>query len=764
MQSREVLIATYWPEMDERLGRANLSTALSSLRNQLEPPGTPQGSVIRADRHSVGLNLDMVTTDVREFERLLDEAAAGSKWERAQSIEDALAIYGGPLLPGHYESWITPEQERLSGLFLDAVGELITLREGSGDLAGAVSIARRAVAVDPLREEGQEHLIRLLAASGKGGAALRQYKEFERLLEEELGDEPPASLRRLAHRIEKEMGSLGEVPAALPAPAPQAPRKARPSAAPSATVLPVSPNRSVTVNFLFTDIAESTRQWEKSGAEFSTALEMHHRLLRDIFVRYGGQEVSEAGDGFVVAFASAKDALLAAVDAQRALAQYAWPESIGALKVRMALHTGDVEFKDGEYHGLPLHRASRMLSAAHGGQILLSEATAGVVRRDLAEDFRLVDLGVYRLRDVPTAERLFQVEWPDMGSHDFGPLAAEAGHGAHLPQTFTRFFGREREIDELAERLRTPGTRLVTVTGTGGTGKTRLALEVAHRVEEHFQGAVWFAALADISDPALIPDTVLDSLGVSHTPQKEPLEQVVEHLGKQPSLLVLDNLEHLIDAGGAKVVQSLLQRVPTLTLLTTSRMVLGLGAEREYVLQPLPTPHGQNGGPETLSAYDSVALFIDRAQTAQSDFQINNTNAPAVAELVSRLEGIPLAIELAAARAQVLSPAQMLQQLSHRLDTLASRKRDVSERQRTLRGAIDWSYRLLSPQLQQFFTCLSVFRGAGQRKRRKPSVKTPWLWTTLPNFGKRRSSCRERMPERYGSLCWRPSESMEKSI
>jgi predicted ATPase len=268
----------------------------------------------------------------------------------------------------------------------------------------------------------------------------------------------------------------------------------------------------------------------------------------------------------------------------------------------------------------------------------------------------------------------------------------------------------------------------VTITGPGGTGKTRLSLEVAERLVEPFQGAVYFAPLADLSDSNLIADAILDALRLVRSPQREPIEQVVEVLAKQPSLLVLDNFEHLVE-GGTKIVQTLLSRVPSLTLLITSRQVLGISAEREYALSPLPTPHGENGGPETLSAYDSVRLFIDRAQQVRPDFHVTSGNAPAVAELVSRLEGIPLAIELAAARAQVLSPVQMLAQLSRRFEFLSSRKRDASERQRTLRGAIDWSYRLLPQELQRFFCRLSCSGAAGAWRRRRQSVRSRSPWT-----------------------------------
>jgi predicted ATPase/DNA-binding SARP family transcriptional activator/class 3 adenylate cyclase/Tfp pilus assembly protein PilF len=696
--SREILIELLWPDSNAPTLRNSLSVALSSLRNQFEPPGVPQGTVIRADRFSVGLNHATVTTDVARFEQAIKEASkAGSAIERAQHLASAVELYQGPLLPGFYEDWIFPEQARLSGLFVDAVGALVSHVESLGDIRAALSHARHAVAVDPLREEGQQHLIRLLAADGQPGAALRQYKEYECLLEEEIGEEPSAALRALFRQIEK--GSGLSAPPATPPLAPHQPVPPTPAAQPA------------TMTFLMTDIEGSTRLFQQAPEAYSAARERHHALLRQIFARQGGQEVQETGDGFVIAFPTAGSALACAIASQKALAGETWPEESGPLKVRMALHTGDVQpgSEEGQYRGIVLHHASRMLTAAHGGQILVSDATASLAAGGGDEGVRLVDLGVYRLRDVPEARRLFQAEYSHIAQTDFGPLAAEAGHKANVPPRFTRFFGREGEIARLREMLISSQVRLVTVTGPAGTGKTRVSLEVAERLVEPFAGAVYFVALADLNDPALIAGAILDSLGVPRSPQQEPLEQAVEALAKKPTLLVLDNFEHLV-VGGADVVQTLLTRISSLKLLVTSRQLLDLSAEREFVLSPLPVP-GTEESPEQLSLYDSVQLFLDRAQQVMPYFQVNNANAAAVAGLVGGLEGIPLAIELAAARVQVLTPTQMLSQLSHRLDFLARRKRDVAERQRTLRGALEWSYRLLAPELQRFFSRLSVFRG-----------------------------------------------------
>ena len=728
MHPREVLFELLWPECDPNAGRHNLSNSLSSLRHQLKPPGVPAGAVIIADRASVRLNPAAVTTDVAEFETALQSVSrAKSSTERIQHLADAVTRYRGALLPGQYENWILLEQQRLSESFFEALRELLIHLTHMGEVNRTLDYARHGVHVDPLREEAHRDLMRLYVAAGQPDAALRQYRELERILKETFGDAPSPASRTLAREIETKVAGLqvdrlepSNLPTFQPATLPLTPHP--------------SPLPTGTVTFLLTDIEGSTALWERAGEAFRAALAEHHALLRRAFRYHGGCEVKETGDAFLVAFAHAGDALACAITSQRALAGHAWQYEVGALKVRMALHTGDVELQEGEYHGLVLHRAARMVVAAHGGQIVCSEATAGLLQRDLEVGIRLTNLGVYRLRDVAVPERLFQVEYPDMAQREFPPLNAEPAHTGYLPLSFDRFFGRENEIAWLRERFMSEEARLITLTGSGGSGKTRLAIEAARRLVESLRGAIWFVPLADLSDAKLIVDAVLDALHLPRSPNIEPLEQVVEALSRQPSLLILDNMEHLLstDFGSGlsgfseetagsnplnplpKSVDSiftLLERVPTLKVLVTSRRLLNLSGEREFLVPPLPIPNVGTDSPEWLMRCESVQLFVDRAQAVLADFQVTNANASAVAELCYRLEGIPLAIELAASRAQVMSPAHILAQLEHRFDFLVSRQRDATARHRTLRAAIDWSYQLLSPELQRFFTQLSVFRG-----------------------------------------------------
>ncbi len=531
------LVELHWPDADLDKGRNNLRVALTHLRQRLEPPGIPMGAIITANRRTVRLNPAAVRTDAAEFEAALASAArAGSAPEREERLAAAAAGYAGELLPGNGTAWVLPERQRLLEAYVGAVTELARQREQVGDLTGAVKWARRAVTAEPLEEEAQHDLIRLLVAGKRWDAARAQFADLRERLEREAGVEPAARTRALVAGLEGR-GSPERSPRSRPA------------------VPPVTP------------------------------------------------------DGR--------------------------PDPRPAVETR-----------------------------------------------------------------------------------------------ARLPLQFTRFFGREAEVawlGEALERQEPSVPRLVTLTGPGGTGKTRVAVEVAERLRPAFAEAVWFVPLADLSDPRLIFERLVDALGHRHSPTVEPLEQVVAALARQPALLVLDNFEHLIAAAppeateapagaadGPAMVQTLRERVPSLTLLVTSRQRLHLPGEREFVLAPLSVPAAEEA-PAALVRWDSVRLFLDRAQAVRPEFQVTAGNAAAIAGLCRRLEGIPLALELAAARVSVLTPQEMLVRLKEREGALwamlVSRQRPVTARHQSLSAAIEWSYRLLSPELQQLFRRLSVFRG-----------------------------------------------------
>ena len=540
---RVVLTEIFWPDNTQEAARANLSVAVSALRHQLEPPGVPRGAVLIADNTQVSLNLLSYTSDVDDFESLLQEAHSTTEpQQRVGLFKRALDLYGGDLLPGHYEEWVLTERDRLQEVYRQALGQVIKAYAENRQLEQALEYAHRLVQADPLREESYRQLMRLYAALGRPGEALSHYQELERLLHQQLQATPSSATRALAEQLQQV--------------APQ-PRKAR----------------------------------EARAAD------------------------------------------------------------------------------------IPAHADIAAVAA-----------------------------------DLPGTKRA----------------------ALKVPLQFTRFYGREEAIAHLIHTLSVPqeasesgktvssvsGSRLVTLTGPGGTGKTRLSIELAGRLKESFAGGIWFVALADLNDPLLVGEAIHDVLELPPHAQSPALEQVCDYLDglEQPCLLILDNFEQ-IASGGASVVWTLLQRVALLSCLVTSRQPLSLPGERDIPVQPLPTPTSGESAPASslltthLLTYPSVALFVDRAQAARPVFQITPRNAEAITLLCQKLEGIPLAIELAAARVKTLTPAQMLERLSERFELLASKKNGREERHRSLWAAIDWSYHLLARDLQQFFARLSVFRG-----------------------------------------------------
>ena len=463
-----------------------------------------------------------------------------------------------------------------------------------------------------------------------------------------------------------------------------------------------------TLTLLFTDVEGSTGLLQRLGESYRAALETHRHLLRAAFKAHGGREVDTQGDSFFVVFPRAADAVAAAVAAQRALAEYPWPEGV-AVRVRMGLHTGEPSLGPGGYVGLDVHRAARLGAAGHGGQVLLSEATRVLVERELPEGASPRDLGEHRLKDLPRPERVFQLVIPSLPA-EFPPLRSLGARPNNLPLQRSPLIGREREVAEVERLLLREDVGLLTLTGPGGTGKTRLALQVAAEVLDRFEDGVFFVALAPLADPGLVGSAIAQALGVRESGERPLLDSLKDYLREKRLLLVLDNFEHLLAA--APVVSELLGANPGLKVLVTSRAVLHLYGEHDYPVPPLALPARQPLPPlEALTQYETVRLFIERARAAKPDFAVTNANAPAVAEICHRLDGLPLAIELAAARVRLLPPEALLRRLDHRLPLLVGGPRDLPARQQTLRGAIAWSYDLLDESERALFRQLAVFVG-----------------------------------------------------
>lgn len=674
---REQLIEMLWPEGKPEAGRNSLSHALSSLRHQLEPPGVASGSVLVASRTKVQLNPAAATTDVLELRTALDLAAQRKGSERVHALEAAVALCLGELCPGLYQDWIVPERARLRAAFVGAARELASERQRGRDTPGALDLLRRAVAADPLGEEARRDLMALLAASGEPGQALREAAELTRDLERELGSTPSPATRELARQIERAVAQ--DTAPASSRPAPPASVLAPVPASAREPAVPASAPPSGTVTFLL------VRGPEEGGAP-----------PRALLGKLGGHALELEPSLLAHAFARPSDALACAV---------AIPEP-GAW--RIALDTREVEPEGADaYPPRALARPLALLAAARPGQTLCSEECAALLRRELDGARELVDLGVFRLAGASSPERLFVLARPGAPAPE--PPRGEPVHRGRVPLELSRFFGREAELASARETLLVQGARLLTITGPGGVGKTRLAVELQRSLFLDVAGAAWFVPLADVRDASGLAPAVAAALRLELPASREPLEVVALALGKAPSLLVLDNLEQ-IAAAAASFVAALLERLPALTCVATSRQRLGLESERELALAPLPVPEAE-GTPESLARSPSVRLFVDRARAARPDFQITRANATAVAELVRRLEGIPLAIALAGARLQVLSPEQVLARLASPLDLLAGRHRDLPPRHRTLRAAVEGSTELLSPELRLLFARLSVFRG-----------------------------------------------------
>jgi predicted ATPase/class 3 adenylate cyclase len=466
-------------------------------------------------------------------------------------------------------------------------------------------------------------------------------------------------------------------------------------------------DRTRNVAFLQADIEGSTRLWETYPEEMHKALRHYSDLMRNIIENEDGYDITFFGDIFCAVFSNPVNAVQASISAQRVLQTENWGE-IGALRVRMAIHYGIVSARDGEYFGPPLNRCARLLGIGHGGQILLSQAVAYLVENSLPRDVNLHYIGPHSLRDLFQPEHVYQVECPDLPI-GFPPLRSIQNLSNNLPKQATSFIGRHKEIDEIIQWLQR--TRLLTLTGTGGSGKTRLALRVAEMLVIEYPDGIWFTDLATLSDSALVLQETATSLGVREEPGRSYLDTLVNYLAPRKLLLLLDNCEHLIDAC-AQMVEHLLHTCPHLQILATSREPLKIEGEAVWRTPSLSLPAlGAFMTAEHMREYEAVELFLERAKFSNPVFSLTDRNAHLITQLCQRLDGIPLALELAAARTRVLSIEQITQRLDARFDLLTTGSRTALPRQQTLRAAMDWSYGLLSQKEATLLRRVSIFAG-----------------------------------------------------
>ena len=454
-----------------------------------------------------------------------------------------------------------------------------------------------------------------------------------------------------------------------------------------------------TVTFLFTDIEGSTRRWESVPDAMARSLALHDQTLRAAFSHHGGVVYSTMGDGMAVAFASATGAVGAVLEAQRALLAARWPDQTGVLQVRMGLHTDEAVLRDGQYANRPLNRCARLMAAAHGGQILISGTTAALVRSELPDGTTLIDLGEHRLRDLADRMRIFQLAHPDL-PREFPALRLLDAVAGNLPVQVSSFIGRAGELEQTAAAL--GQARLVTLTGPGGVGKTRLALQAAAQAAPRFGDGAWLCELAPVRDPALVDKAVAAVFSVTARAGQDTCEALVESLRAKRLLLVLDNCEHLL-AEAASLAGVLQRSCERLVILATSREGLGIEGERLVPVPPLGVP-GAGADLAAITEAEAVRLFAERAAAVKPGFQVTAANAAAVAAVVRRLDGIALAVELAAARVPAMTPAELARRLERSFAVLAAGRRGAVAHHQTLRATIDWSFELLDEPEQTLLT------------------------------------------------------------
>jgi predicted ATPase/class 3 adenylate cyclase len=460
-----------------------------------------------------------------------------------------------------------------------------------------------------------------------------------------------------------------------------------------------------TLTFLFTDIEGSTRLLQELGEAYRLVQDDHAAIMRKAIAEGDGVEIRTEGDSFFAVFPTPGGAIRAAVAGQRGLAEHDWSHG-RPLRVRMGMHTGEGVLGGDDYLGVDVNLAARIAAAANGGQVVLSGTTRALVEHALPDSVTLRDLGSHRLKDIDHAQRLHDLVIDRLPSDFPPPRTLEVP--TNLPAQRTGFIGREREVVRVKELARGPG--LLTLTGPGGSGKTRLALQAAGELLDDYPDGVFLVELAPITDPRLVPSSMADSVGVRAEGARPVFDTLRDYLRGREMLLVLDNFEQLLE--GARVVAGLLAASPRLRILVTSREPLHLTGEQELAVPPMSLPEtGKPSTPEHLMRYEAVALFVQRGMAVDPGFRVTEANAPAVAELCLRLDGLPLAIELAASRVKLLSPEAILERLERRLELLTGGPVDLPARQRTLREAIGWSHDLLDEPERALFRRLSVFAG-----------------------------------------------------
>jgi predicted ATPase/DNA-binding SARP family transcriptional activator len=687
---RDQLIEILWPDSDLAAAANNFHQTLHGARRVLEPAGA--GVLLLEDGFlclSAG-EKQALSVDVEAFET---GAARAKDCQDPAVYQAALALYQGDLLPDDlYEEWTIQRRAALRQTHLNLLLDLARLLETRQEYPGAIETLLSLLLDDKDNEKAHALLMRLYALSGQRQQALRQYQALKEMLQAELDTEPNESTTQLYEAIQS-----GQFSSQKGTDFPQA-ASVTPSALPTGTI-----------TFLFTDIEGNTTLWERQPKAMPKAVARHHAILREIIEANGGVVFKVIGDQFQAAFRVAQLSLAAAIAAQRALQIEPWPEAVGPVRVRMGLHTGPAELVGDDYAvSHTLNRAARVMGAGFGGQILLSQVTADLVTRELSAEVDLRDLGEHNLKGLQIPEHLFQVCAPGLPCN-FPRLPTAITPKHNLPNLLTSFIGREKQIREISQLVK--DHRLVTLTGSGGTGKTRLALKVAEELLDHFPDGVFLVELAPLSDPELVPQACTQTLEVIEQSGFSFTELLAHYLEKKDLLLILDNCEHVIEAC-TQLVDRLLKACPRLHILATSREILSVPGENPFRVTSLeiPDPHSLPPLLELVET-EAVRLFMERAGQVSPKIALNEGNALAIAQICQRLDGIPLAIELAAGRARMMTIEQVAARLNNAFHLLTGGSRAVLPRQQTLKATIDWSYNLLSQKERLLLQRMSVFAG-----------------------------------------------------
>ena len=699
--SRDRLIDEVWGERPPATAPHAVQVYVSAIRKLLRAGGGE--AVVRSSPSGYVLMVDPERVDARRFERLVSQAqrVLTDNPARARAgFEEALGLWRGPPLPEFSQfEFARREADRLEELRAVALEGLVEARLALGEHSDVIATITGLVAANPLRENPRRLLMLALYRCGRHAEALAAYRDAGAALDE-LGLQPGPELRQLEEAILRHDASLrvsGAAEAAAGGGCGDG-ASAR-SVRGRSRELPVAGR----VTMLFTEIEGSTRLIDRLGDRYLELLAEHDRLMRDAIEATGGYEVTTAGDSFFVAFADAGAGLDCAWHGQRLLAAARWPGG-ESVRVRMGIHTGAPSAKDGTYVGLDVHCAALVMAAAHGGQVLLTEAAVDA----LGPTVEVRDVGHHRLKDLPAPVHLFQPVSVDLPA-EFPPLRTLSN--SNLPAPLHDLIGRSLEVATALQMLERGDVRLVTMLGPGGTGKTRLALEVAAEAVTRYRDGAWFVSLAPIVDASLITSEIAQALGVRE-PDGRPLEITLgEALSRRELLLVLDNFEHLVQ--GAGLISRLLEAAPGLSVLVTSREALHLRAEHRLEVAPLPLE-------------DAAELFLERARAVRAEACTEPRDREAVDRICLRLDGLPLALELAAARVVLFGVRALEARLAERLDVVEG-PRDLPDRQRTLRATMDWSYQLLSPAEQAMFHSMATFNGGARIEAIEHVVDDPAL-------------------------------------